>query len=30
LPPIKVDFLKHVPLLKETMALEASYLLRKP
>ena len=29
LPPIKANFLKHIPGLRELAALEASYLLRK-
>jgi SAM-dependent methyltransferase len=29
LPPIKANFLKHIPILRELGALEASYLLRK-
>ena len=29
LPPIKANFLKHIPGLRELVALEASYLLRK-
>ena len=30
LPAVKVNFLKSVPFVRETMALEAAYLLRKP
>ena len=29
LPPIKANFIKHIPVIRELMALEASYLLRK-
>jgi hypothetical protein len=29
LPTVKANFLKHIPILRELVALEASYLLKK-